>query len=317
MNQSFWKDASVLITGGSGFVGRWVGRALAPTGARLHVMDLQPPRRLEVPFEFTTVDLVDLSATRAAIAALGPDVIIHLAGQPGVESSRLDPIGAFASNVTATLHLLEACRLEGSPSALVAVSSNHVYGSQHVTPTREGAPLNGDGTYATSKLCGDVIARTYGKGYGVPVGIARITNSFGGDDHHSNHIVTASIHSALRGQAPVIKRSGRDVKGYLYVKDTVAGLLALAEGVARDPDLHGEAFNFVPDRPISVLELVREVLAVVDLDVEPEVREPGAAHETEHLDHSMARESLDWAPHYSLREALQETVQWYRDHLGS
>ena len=86
--------------------------------------------------------------------------------------------------------------------------------------------------YAASKLAGDVLARSYGKTYDLPVGIARMTNSYGGDDHHVAHIITATILSALKNERPVIKQSGKDRKGYLYIKDTAQGLLAVAEGVA-------------------------------------------------------------------------------------
>ena len=128
--------------------------------------------------------------------------------------------------------------------------------------------------YAASKLCGDVLARCYGKSYGLPVGIARMTNSYGGDDHHVAHIITGSILSTLRGERPVIKQSGRDLKGYLYIEDTVAGLLAVAEGVAGSADLAGEAFNLVPDAAITTLELVRAIIAAADSDLEPIVQNP-------------------------------------------
>ena len=179
----------------------------------------------------------------------------------------------------ATFNLLEAAkqlRADGGLAAIVAVSSNHVYGHQDHRPTVETAPLNGAGMYAASKLCGDVLARCYGKSYGLPVGIARMTNSYGGDDHHVAHIITGSILSTLRGERPVIKQSGRDLKGYLYIEDTVAGLLAVAEGVAGSAELAGEAFNLVPDAAITTLELVGAIIAAADTNLEPIVQNPVA-----------------------------------------
>ena len=178
-------------------------------------------------------------------------------------ASHDNPVGAYEANVLATFNLLEACRRQGGVEAIVAVSSNHVYGEQHHLPTPEDAPLNGTGMYAASKLAADVLARAYGKTYGLPVGIARMTNSYGGDDHHLAHIITATILSALKNERPVIKQSGRDRKGYLYIKDTAEGLLAVAEGVAAKRELRGEAFNLVPNDAVTVNELVAAILDVV------------------------------------------------------
>jgi nucleoside-diphosphate-sugar epimerase len=195
----------------------------------------------------------------------------------------------------------------------VAVSSNHVYGEQHHLPTPEDARLNGLGMYAASKLAGDVLACAYGKTYGLPVGIARMTNSYGGDDHHVAHIITATILSALRGEPPVIKQSGNDRKGYLYIKDTAEGLLAVAEGVATRPELRGEAFNLVPDEAVTVKELVRAVSAAVGRPLEPTILNPHAPYEVEHLDNSKARKLLAWTPKYDLAAALAETLAWFAD----
>ncbi len=168
--------------------------------------------------------------------------------------------------------------------------------------------------YAASKLAGDVLSRAYGKTYKVPVGIARMTNSFGGDDHHVAHIITATLLSALKNERPVIKQSGRDVKGYLYIEDTAEGLLAVAEGLAGNSALQGEAFNLVPDKSVPVSELVRTVLDVVGAKVEPEVQNPDAPFEVEHLDNSKARKLLGWTPAHDLRRGLEKTLEWYRSH---
>ncbi len=202
MNQKFWNRKRILVTGGCGFVGRWVCRALRPAEADLHILDLAASAHLDVKHTLHKVDMRDLAAVRGLLDQVQPEVIIHLAGQPGVGSSHDNPVGAYEANVLATFTLLEACRGRQGLESLVAVSSNHVYGDQHQPPTPEDAPLNGSGMYAVSKLAADVLARGYGKTYGVPVAIARMTNSFGGDDHHVNHIITATLLSALRNEPP-------------------------------------------------------------------------------------------------------------------
>ena len=313
MNSAFWHRKCVLVTGGCGFVGRWVCRALAPAEVDLHILDLLPSQHLEEKHTFHRTDLRDLAATGELIGNLQPTAIIHLAGQPGVGSSHENPVGAYEANVLATFNLLEACRLRGGVEAIVAVSSNHVYGDQHHLPTPEDAPLNGLGMYAASKLAGDILARSYGKTYDLPVGIARMTNSYGGDDHHLAHIITATILSALKNERPVIKQSGKDRKGYLYIKDTARGLLAVAEGVAGSRELRGEAFNLVPNDAVTVIDLVRTILATVGVKLEPDVLNPDAPFEEEHLDNAKARRLLGWTPQYDLAAGVRETAKWFSE----
>ena len=314
MNPAFWHRKRVLVTGGSGFVGRWLCRALAPAEVELHILDLLRPHNFDLAYTYHQTDLRDLPAVEALLQQVKPDVIMHLAGQPGVESSHNNPLGAYESNVLSTFNLLEACRRHGKVQALLAVSSNHVYGDQPVEPTPEDAPLNGTAMYAVSKVCSDVLARAYGKTYGLPVAIARMTNSFGGDDHHVTHIVTGSILSVLKGERPIIKNSGRDVKSYLYIKDTVDGLLTVTESAVLRPESRGEAYNLMADAPVSVAELVEAIFAAAGSNLKADIRRPDAHFERESLDSTKTRSELGWKPRYTLSAGLAEAIAWYRQH---
>lgn len=316
MNHEFWRHNTVMVTGGSGFLGRRLVDALLSSSARVEVLDIANPTTQKGDFVFHQTDLCDLRGTIQILEERRPQVMIHLAGQAGVSACDERPAEAFERNVLCTFNVLEACRSYGGFDSIVVVSSNHVYGEQTAIPTLENAPLNGVGMYATSKLCGDVLTRAYGKTHGLPVSIARITNSYGPDDPHETHIVTGSILSALKGEAPIIEQSGKDTKGYLYIEDTVNGIIMLAEQTATRPKLHGEAFNIVPDNTTSVRDLVHEIIALAGRDFGPTILNPAAAYEVEHLDNSKARDLLGWAPQYTLRQGLMETVDSYREHLA-
>lgn len=317
MDKSFWKNQKTVVTGGSGFLGRWLVRSLADMGAKIEIWDIAAPTNLDIEYTFKKINLEDLDAVIKIVQESQAEIIIHLAGQAGVSACHKNPVEAYNRNVLSTFNILEACRVYGKIKSLVAASSNHVYGDQEIMPTKEDANLNGLGMYAVSKLCADLLASAYGKTYQLPVGIARITNSFGGDDPHTSHIITGSILSALKQENPVIKQSGKDVKGYLYVKDTVEGFLKLAEKIATSTEVYGESFNFVPDDSISVKDLVLEIINVVGTSVEPEIHAASAEYETEHLDNKKARNILGWKPQYTLNEGLKETVSWYQQNYFS
>ena len=110
-----------------------------------------------------------------------------------------------------------------------------------------------------SKSCADLIAQSYAATYGLPVAITRCGNFYGPGDLNWNRIVPGTIRSVLRGERPVIRSDGQHVRDYFYVEDGAAAYLLLAEKLAADPALRGEAFNFSNETQVTVLELVREV----------------------------------------------------------
>ncbi len=115
----------------------------------------------------------------------------------------------------------------------------------------------------------------------------------------------------------MIKQSGRDRKGYLYIEDTAEGLLAVAEGVATHKELAGEAFNIVPNDAPAVIDLVKTVLNTAGVKLEPTILNPEAHFEVEHLDNAKAKKLLGWSPEHSLVQGLEKTLAWYRKHQAA
>ncbi len=192
-----------------------------------------------------------------------------------------------------------------------------MYGEQERAPFDESFALNGSDPYAASKACTDIIARCFAATYGLPIGIARTANIFGPADPHLDHIVPGTLLAILRGERPEIRSDGSPAKGYLFVQDIVSAYLLLGERAA-DEDVRGRAFNFHPDEPISVLDLVRLMLNVAGRpDLEPNVRAVSKNREYVHLANERAKRVLDWAPRYSLEDGLRETLGWLREHAGA
>ena len=146
--------------------------------------------------------------------------------------------------------------------------------------------------------------------------ITRCGNFYGGGDLNWNRIVPGTIRSILRGQAPVIRSDGSFVRDYFYVEDGAAAYMLLAESMANNPNLRGEAFNFSNELQVTVLELTQKILDVMGSDLKPDVRNE-ASNEIKHqyLSAAKARRMLDWEPLYTLDGALEKTIQWYTDFL--
>jgi CDP-glucose 4,6-dehydratase len=147
--------------------------------------------------------------------------------------------------------------------------------------------------------------------------ITRCGNLFGGGDLNWNRLVPGTIRSVLRGERPVIRSDGHYTRDYLYVEDGAGVYLQLAERMAADPALAGEAFNFSYEQRMTVLELVAALLQAMGSTLEPDVRNEASNEIREqYLDASKARRVLGWTPAFTLEGGLRETVDWYTRYFG-
>jgi CDP-glucose 4,6-dehydratase len=318
MSEAFWADRGVLITGVQGFIGAWLARTLAERGARIigydraerGALDLHAGLRERVTL--VPGELTDQPRLEGALRENRARTAFHLAAQSNISVAKGSPVPAFETNIRGSWCFLDACRAYGELETIVVASSNTVYGEQERAPFTEDFALNANNPYAASKACTDVLARCYAATYGLPVALARATNTYGGADPNVDRIVPGTILKLLRGEAPEIRSDGSPRKGYLYVKDTVHAYCLLGERAA-DPDVRGRAFNFHPDAPTSVLELVAAIVAASGLsDLQPRVLGTPGRYEYEFLSSERARTVLDWRPRYSLEAGLRETYEWYR-----
>jgi CDP-glucose 4,6-dehydratase len=185
-------------------------------------------------------------------------------------------------------------------------------------PYDESMRLNGLHPYDASKSCTDILAQTYHHTYRLPVCITRAGNFCGGRDLNFSRIVPGTIRWALAGERPVLRSDGSMVRDYIYVRDAVLAYLLLAERM-EDEALHGQAFNFSAEQPLSVLDMVGHILRLTGrTDLVPIVLgEATAEIPAQYLSAAKARDRLGWTPAYTLHAALSETIEWYRRWLGS
>jgi CDP-glucose 4,6-dehydratase len=322
---SFWQNRSVLVTGCTGLLGSWMTQELVDRGANVIglVRDWVPQSRLfteGITQKMRTVcgRLEDLSTLERTISEYEVDTVLHLAAQTIVGVANRDPLSTFEANIKGTWNLLEACRRVGGVSRIVVASSDKAYGDQEILPYDETTPLQGEHPYDVSKSCADLICRTYYVSYGLPICVTRCGNFYGGGDLNFNRIVPDTIRSALMNKPVNIRSDGSYIRDYFYVKDGVLAYLHLAEQMDR-PEVVGEAFNFSNEIQMTVLELVHKLIHLMDKPhLEPIILNQ-AKNEIIHqyLSAEKARRLLDWHPHYSLDEALKETIDWYQNFLSA
>lgn len=319
----FWRDRTTLVTGATGLVGGWLVRQLLESGADVTcvVRDWVPKSQLVRDGQWDRVNVVRGDVTDQALLerVLGEyeiDSVMHLAAQTIVGIANRNPVSTFETNVAGTWRLLEACRRSPLVRQIVIASSDKAYGSQATLPYDEAVPLQGEHPYDVSKSCADLLARSYAVTYGLPVVITRCGNFYGGGDLNWNRIVPGTIRSVLRKERPIIRSDGSFVRDYFYVEDGAAAYMLLAERLAGDSSIAGEAFNFSNEAPLTVSALVGRILGLMQADVEPDVR--GEARQEIHdqwLSAAKARARLGWQPLFTLDTGLERTIAWYRRFL--
>ncbi len=317
---AFWQDRPTLVTGATGLVGSWVVRRLLELEADVVCLlrDWVPESELVQADLIGKTNLVrgdvqDQAALERVLGEYEVDTVIHLAAQTVVGVANRNPISTFESNIAGTWRLLEACRRSPLVRQIVLASSDKAYGVKEVLPYTEATPLDGRHPYDVSKACADLIAQSYATTYDTPVVITRCGNFFGGGDLNWNRIVPGTIRSVLRGQPPVIRSDGRSTRDYFYVEDGANAYLLLAERLAQDPSLQGQAFNFSNGTPVTVTDLVTRILRMMGSRLTPEVRNEAPNEiKSQFLDATKARTVLGWHPAFSLDAGLRRTIDWYR-----
>jgi CDP-glucose 4,6-dehydratase len=321
----FWTDRRTLVTGATGLLGSWVAGKLLARGAEpvCLVRDWVPQSELVTSgllnrCRVVRGDLCDLELIERVLAEYEIETVFNLAAQTIVTIANASPLSTFESNLRGTWILLEACRKVPFVKQIITASSDKAYGAQSALPYTEDMPCLGQHPYDVSKSCADLIAQSFAHTYRLPVAITRCGNFFGGGDLNWNRIVPGTIRSILRQTAPVIRSDGKFLRDYIYVEDGADACLLLAEKLASDAGLAGEAFNFSTESPLTVMEMVRHILKQMKSDLQPEVLcQANNEIRNQYLSSQKARTRLGWQPQHSLEEALAKTINWYKNYFNT
>jgi dTDP-glucose 4,6-dehydratase len=324
MSLNKWAAATVLVTGATGFFGGWLVRSLRSRGA--NVVAVVRAHRPESQFYLEGFDH-DVTVLRgnvhdgefltSAINHVRPKFLFHAAYGADVNRVLAEPLECFRSSVESTWVALDAVRRSESPCVCVVSSSDKAYGSQQL-PYEESNPLTPVHPYEVAKASLDLAAQSYGKVYGLPVGVTRCGNYFGPYDFNFTRLIPGAVRSLVGGEAPVLRSDGRFTRDFLYIEDAAEAHLLLAERLAEDESLRGEAFNFSYGSQLEVIDIVRRVIDIYGSNLEPVIAN-GVQAEIRHMHLSSAKAAsvLGWQPRVGFDEGLRTTVNWYRNYLAA
>ena len=328
--------ATLLITGGAGFIGSNLVRHALDHGAdRLVVVDKLTYAgsllNLEGPLAdprvtFVRADIADRVAMTRVFDELRPDAVLNLAAETHVDRSIDSPHPFVDTNIVGTFVLLEVARQfvgglpprEADAFRFLHVSTDEVYGSLGTSGYfSEETPYAPNSPYAASKASADHLVRAYVHTYGLPALITNCSNNYG-PFQYPEKLIPLMILNALDGRPLPIYGDGANVRDWLHVDDHCAGiLLVLRTGRP------GEKYNIGGGDERTNLEIVNRVCALVD-EAMPGTASRSAlktfvpdrpAHDRRYaIDAAKIRRDLGWAPRYTFEEGLKDTVRWYVEH---
>ncbi|WP_439409372.1 CDP-glucose 4,6-dehydratase [Bradyrhizobium sp. DASA03076] len=340
LDRRFWNGKKILLTGHTGFKGAWMTMLLRRLGARVAGVSLEAEnpslfeqaglaKRIEAHH---VADLRDLKQIQAIVDAERPEIVIHLAAQSLVRFAYRFPAVTFDTNVMGTVNLFEALRAQKSVQTVLTTTTDKVYHNQELgRHFIESDRLGGHDPYSASKAATEAVIAAYRASYQQPNGVislvARAGNIVGGGDWAHDRLIPDAVRAAF-SHTPLSVRSPSSTRPWQFVLDALVGYLMLIETGARQKqiiaDPNDAAYNFgpLPDQPSAAVSEVCSWIA----EIWPErfswnvVAANSAMKESKllQLDSRKAVDVLGWQPRMSSREAVIESISWYKAvHSGS
>ena len=327
---NIFQGKRVLITGNTGFKGSWLSIWLLELGADVVGYALKPVNQkdnfvlsgLDKKLETAYADIRDYRSLLKTFNDIKPDVVFHLAAQPIVRESYLEPRYTYEVNVMGTVNVLDCIRLADYPISAVIVTSDKCYKNvECIYSHRENDALGGADPYSASKSCDELIAESYSTAFftdtSKAIATVRAGNVIGGGDWAIDRIVPDCIRS-LESNNKILLRNPLSIRPWQHVLEPLKGYISIAENLLNDENYTG-AWNFGPNSNsiISVKSLAEEIVNCWGGgNIELVQNDNKAMHEVVllSLDNSKAKHFLGWQPQWDIKKTINKTVEWYKSY---
>lgn len=315
-----FQRAPVLVTGAAGFIGSHLVEQLVELGAHVAAVDnLQAGswgniQTVAPKVEAFCLDVRNPDALEELLHKVSPRYVFHLAANASVPNSVQDPVYDFEANCVGTFRLLWSLHKVAQCQKVVVASSGAVYGEPETFPITEQTPLRPISPYGASKLNAENTAQIFHRVYKLPIVIARLFNTYG--PRMARFVVLDFLKKLQQNPSCLqVLGTGKQVRDFTYVADTVQGLLLLAlRGEC------GQAYNVSSGKSCSVTELAHALLKARGLAGKTRIEYTGTSWvgDAQRWEVSIQRLSeLGYQPRYSLEEGLQATIAWFDSTFGS
>jgi len=332
MFSNSYKDKTVLVTGHTGFKGSWLVTWLQQLGARVIGVALAPDTEpshyvlLSSDIESHTVDICDYEKLAAVVKHAQPEIIFHLAAQPLVRDSYVDPIYTLKTNVIGTANLLNICRELISLRAIVVVTSDKCYENKEWHfGYREIDPMGGYDPYSASKGCAELVTQCFrnsyfnlskfGKDHKVLVASARAGNVIGGGDWAKDRLIPDIVRAIAANEKAHI-RNPNATRPWQHVLECLSGYLCLGEKLLRGKLQFAEAWNFAPTvtsemKVLDVVQSMQEAWPKLQYELKVDMSQLHEANLLK-LDGSKTFARLQWKNMWGIQKTIALTTNWYR-----
>lgn len=314
----------ILVTGADGFIGSHLVEALIEEGYQVRAfvfynsfntwgwLDTLAKEKMK-NVEIFQGDIRDPNGVREAVK--GVDIVFHLAALIAIPFSYYSPDAYVDTNIKGTLNVLQACRDLGT--RVLVTSTSEVYGTAQYVPIDERHPFQGQSPYSATKIGADRLAESFYRSFNLPVSIVRPFNTFG-PRQSARAVIPTIITQLLDGKEEIRLGSVSPTRDFNYVKDTVAGFIAISQS----ENTIGQEINIATQREISIGELASEIISQINPCAKIICDEQRLRPEKSEVNRLLGSnkkimELTNWKQRYSLEQGIEETISWIKDNMNA
>lgn len=314
----------VLVTGADGFIGSHLTEELVKKGYEVKAFVFYNsfgtwgwleslPKEIMKHIEVVSGDIRDPNGVRTAMKDVKE--VFHLAALIAIPFSYHSPDSYVDTNIKGTLNVLQAAR-DFELSRVLVTSTSEVYGTAQYVPIDEKHPFQGQSPYSATKIGADRLAESFYRSFGTPVSIVRPFNTYG-PRQSARAVIPTIIMQLLAGAEEIKLGSLTPTRDFNYVKDTVAGFIAIAESERTV----GQEINIATQKEISIGELAEEIIGQINPNARIICDEQRLRPEKSEVNRLLGcnkkiKELTTWKPSYTLKQGIEETIRWMRGNLG-
>ena len=325
--KNFWNGKKVFITGSTGFKGSWLSLIMLKFGAKVKGFSLEPENdkvlysklNLKENFENIYGDIRNQNLLKKELDNFKPEIVFHLAAQPLVRKSYLDPDETFSTNVMGTYNIFNACRSIKSIKSIISVTSDKCYLNKEWEHSyRENDCLGGFDPYSASKACAEIISSSMRNSFfnqrEIGISTVRAGNVIGGGDFSKDRLFPDIIKS-INNNKELIIRNPLATRPWQHVLEPLFAYIELAKNQYNFPRKFSSAWNIGPnsENAKSVGFILDKINFLYPNLICWKISEKKEPHEAQllHLDSSKFKNNNIWIPKWNLLETIKITMDWY------